>query len=127
MKTATYDLEERTAVFGESVSEFCLELGESAATKPIISQLVRAATCIGANDCEADDAESKRDFRRKIALGRKESREPRFWCRMIAKAASTCKTRARAVWKEAREHNLIFARIVRTTDKNLPTEAAQKR
>lgn len=122
MKATAYDLEERSALFGESVIEFCLSLTETAVTKPLINQLVRASTSIGANYCEADDAESKRDFRHKIALCRKESRETKFWFRMIAKAASGSKAPARALWKEAHELNLIFARIVRTTDKNLRAE-----
>ncbi len=127
MKTPAYDLEERSALFGENVIEFCIDLPETAVTKPLISQLVRAATSIGANYCEADDAESKRDFRHKIALCRKESRETKFWCRMIAKALPTSKLEARAIWKEAHELHLIFARIVRTTDKNLRAEAAAVR
>jgi four helix bundle protein len=126
MKTTAYDLEERSAQFGESVIEFCLSLTETAVNKPLINQLVRAATSIGANYCEADDAESKRDFRHKIALCRKESRETKFWFRMIAKASSVSKAPARALWKEAHELNLIFARIVRTTDKNLRTETGSR-
>jgi four helix bundle protein len=123
MKLPTYDLEERTAKFGEAVIEFCLGLMESAVAKPLISQIVRSATSIGANYCEADDAESKRDFRHKIALCRKEARETKFWCRMIAKASSASKIPARALWKEANELHLIFARIVRSTDKSLHAEA----
>ena len=126
MKTPAYDLEERSAQFGESVIEFCLRLTETAVTKPLISQLIRAATSVGANYCEADDAESKRDFRHKIALCRKESRETKFWFRMIAKASFASKAPARALWKEAHELNLIFARIVRTTDKNLRAEAGSR-
>jgi four helix bundle protein len=117
MKLPTYDLEERTAKFGEAVIEFCLGLMES----------VRSATSIGANYCEADDAESKRDFRHKIALCRKEARETKFWCRMIAKASSAAKVPARALWKEAHELHLVFARIVRSTDKSLHAEAAAGR
>jgi four helix bundle protein len=86
MKHPGFDLEERTAALGEAVIEFCLGLPFNPVAAPVISQLVRAATSIGANYCEADDAESKKDFRHKIALCRKESRETKYWCRMIAKA-----------------------------------------
>jgi four helix bundle protein len=127
MKKPAYDLEERSALFGESVIEFCLGFGQTAVITPIISQLVRAATSVGANYCEADDAESKRDSCHKIALCRKESRETKFWCRMIAKAAPASKVEARAMWKETHELHLIFARIVRTTDKNLRAETAKPR
>jgi four helix bundle protein len=78
MKTSAYDLEERTALFGEAVIEFCLSLPASPVTAPIINQLVRAGTSIGANYCEADEAESKRDFRHKIAICRKEAKETKY-------------------------------------------------
>src|SRR3954463_10198639 len=86
MKAINYDLEERTARFGEAVIEFCLGLDSNAVVSPLASQLVRSGTSIGANYCEADDAESKRDFRHKIGISRKEARETKYWLRMIAKA-----------------------------------------
>lgn len=125
MKILAYDLEERTAVFGEAVIEYSLSVPANAVTNPIINQLVRAGTSIGANYCEADDAESKKDFRHKISLCRKEARETKYWCRMIAKAAPLVKADARRLWREAKELHLIFVAIVRTTDRNL--KVLQKR
>ena len=108
MKTSAYDLEERTSLFSEAVIEFCLSLPASPVTAPIINQLVRAGTSIGANYCEADEAESKRDFRHKIAICRKEAKETKYWLRMIAKAAPPNKSAARALWREAKEFTTIF-------------------
>jgi len=110
-----YDLEERTAAFSERVIDFALSVERNAVTMPLISQLVRSATSIGANYCEADDAESKRDFRHKIGLCRKESRETKYWFRMIARAASKSKDEARPLWQEAKELHLIFAKIWRSS------------
>jgi four helix bundle protein len=126
MKATTYDLEERTALFGEAVIGFCLGVPANPVTAPVINQLVRAGTSVGANYCEADDAESKRDFRHKIALCRKEARETKYWLRMIAKAAPAQKTSARKLWSEAKELHLIFVAIVRTTDRNLRIAQAAK-
>jgi len=78
MKPASNKLEERTAAYGETVIEFCLGLATNAVVDPLIRQLVHAATSIGANYCEADEAESKKDFRHKIAVCRKETRETKF-------------------------------------------------
>ena len=122
MKNHSYDLEERTAIFGEAVIEFCLSLTANAVSAPIINQLVRAGTSIGANYCEADEAESKRDFRHKIAICRKEAKETKYWLRMIAKAAPSHKTTARALWRETKELHLIFCASIRTTDLNLRKE-----
>ncbi|MEO6875950.1 MAG: four helix bundle protein [Opitutaceae bacterium] len=124
MKTSAYDLEERTATFGEAVIEFCPGLPGSAVNSPLISQLVRAATSVGANYCEADDAESKKDFRHKIGLCRKESRETKYWLRMIVTAVPAMKSSARPLWTEAKELHLIFVSIIRTTDRNLRSAKA---
>lgn len=122
MKTSAYDLEERTALFGEAVIAYCLSLSTNPVTAPIINQLVRAGTSIGANYCEADEAESKRDFRHKISICRKEAKETKYWLRMIAKAAPPHKSAARALWREAKELHLIFCATIRTTDQNLRKE-----
>jgi four helix bundle protein len=122
MKNANYDLGERTALFGEAVIEFCLALANTPVNTPLVNQLVRSGTSVGANYCEADDAESKKDFHHKIALCRKEARETKYWLRMIAKAVPTAKSTARPLWTEAKELHLIFVAIVRTTDRNLRAE-----
>ena len=83
----------------------------------MIEQLVCAGTSVGANYSEADDAESKKDFRHKIAICRKESRETKHWLRMIAVAVPELADDARALWLEAKELNLIFAAIVRSCDR----------
>jgi four helix bundle protein len=113
-----FDLEERTAAFGENVIDFAATIQLNPIVTPIVTQLVRAATSIGANYCEADDAESKKDFRHKIGLCRKESRETKYWFRMMARAAPYAKVAARPLWQEAHELNLIFSKIRRSCDKD---------
>src|SRR3989338_9684982 len=81
-----YDLEERTAKFGESIIEFIKTLKRDEINHSLVSQLIRSGTSIGANYMEADGAESKRDFLHKIALCKKEAKETRHWLRMIAAA-----------------------------------------
>lgn len=110
-----FDLEERTARFGEEVIDFVLSVRRNAVTSPIIGQLVRSATSIGANYCEADDAGSRKEFKYRIGLCRRESRETKFHLRMIVPAAKERAEAARPLWKEAHELNLIFATIYRNT------------
>ena len=108
-----FDLEERTAVFGEAVIRFAKTIPKNPVTTPLISQLVRAGTSVGANYCEADDAVSKKDFKNKIGFCRKEARETKLWLRLIAAAEPDLKTEARKLWHEAKELHLIFAAIWR--------------
>ena len=112
-KTRKYDLEERTARFGEAVLKFAKNIPTTTITMPLISQLVRSATSVGANYCEADDAESKKDFRHKIGICKKEARETKHWLRMIVVVYPELKEEAQVLWKEAKELNLIFNAISR--------------
>ncbi len=110
-KVKKYDLEERTAKFGEGVIRFCRDIPGSELTRRIIDQLIGCGTSVGANYCEADDAESPKDFKHKIGLCKKESREAKHFLRMAAIAAPELADRARLLWQEAKELNLIFNKI----------------
>ena len=109
----SYDLEERTALFGEAVIKYAKKIPVNEVTRSLIDQLVRAGTSVGANYCEADDASSKKEFRQKIGYCRKESRETKHWLRMIAKAVPELRDAAIPLWQEAKELHLIFASILR--------------
>jgi four helix bundle protein len=107
-------LEERTAKFGEAAIGLARQIPSNVVNSPLISQFVRAATSVGANYSEADDAESKKDFLHKIGICRKEARETKHWLRMLATAEPSGKAELRPLWQEAKELHLIFAAIVRT-------------
>lgn len=118
MPQLKYDLEERTAKFSEIIIKFCRDIPENSITKVLILQLVRAATSIGANYCEADDAESKKDFIHKIGICKKEARETKYWLRLIANAKPEIRDEIKKLWIEAKELNLIFNAIVHSSKKN---------
>jgi four helix bundle protein len=67
----------------------------------------------GANYVEADDADSKKDFKFKTGLCRREAKETKHWLRMIAAAAEEYRDDARPLWREVQEINLIFSAIRR--------------
>jgi four helix bundle protein len=112
-----FDLEERTAKFGESIIQFVKELPKNIITNDIIKQLIRSSTSIGANYCEADCAETKKDFEHKIGICKKESKETKHWIRMIAKAVPEKIKNSQDLWREANELNLIFITIVKNSRK----------
>lgn len=113
-----YDLAERTAKFGENVVAFVKSLPENAVNRPLISQVVRSGTSIGANYMEADGAMSKKDFHHKIGICKKESKETMHWFRMIAKASPDHREECRTLWQEAHEFALIFSSIGRNKKKD---------
>ena len=107
-----YDLYERTSKFGEEIIDFIKITPDTIITRPLISQLIRSATSIGANYMEADCAESKKDFKHKIGICKKESKETTHWLRMIARVVPEKADECRRLWKEAHELTLIFSSII---------------
>ena len=108
-----YDLEERTAKFGEAIIEFALKIPKNGITERIIPQLVGSGTGVGSNYCEADCAESNKDFIHKMSIANKEAKESKHFLRMASKAAPEHADEGRVLWKEAHELNMIFVTIVR--------------
>jgi four helix bundle protein len=108
-----FDLAERTAVFGEEVIRFCKNIRRDAVVTPLIRQLVRSATSVGANYVEADEAGSKKEFMYRVSICRREARETQYWLRMIVAAKPDLKDQARTLWREAKELMLILAAIHR--------------
>jgi len=113
-----FDLEERTAKFGESVIVLCKSVKKDQVNTPLISQIVRSATSIGANYMEANNASSRKDFRNKIYICKKEVQETKHWLRMMAVSIPEQADVLRGLWKEAHELNLIFQKITSTLKKN---------
>ena len=112
-----YDLEERTALFGEQIIKFCNSLPRTPITTPLIIQLVKSGTSVGANYCEADDAESSLDFRHKIGICKKEDRETKHFLRMFSIALPDHVAKIPILLQEATELHLIFNAIYKKVSK----------
>ena len=52
--------------------------------KSIVSQFIRCGTSIGANVEEAIGGSSKRDFKNKLTISYKETRESNYWVRLLS-------------------------------------------
>ena len=78
-----YDLEERTLVFAKKVRSFVKKLHKSISNIEDIRQLVKASGSVGANYIEANESLSKEDFRMRIKICRKESKESRYWLKLV--------------------------------------------
>ncbi len=78
-----YDLEDRTLKFAKDVRAFVKKLPKMISNTEDIRQLVRASGSVGANYIEANESLSKKDFRMRIKISRKEAKESRFWLRLV--------------------------------------------
>ncbi|MGC8885510.1 MAG: four helix bundle protein [Candidatus Nanoarchaeia archaeon] len=110
-----YPLEERTANFGEQIIDLCKKTPKNSITLPIVDQLLRSALSIGANYQEANGASSKKDFKNKIFICKKECKETKYWLRMLARACEDLKEECRIHWIEAQELTKIFSKIAVNT------------
>jgi len=116
-KTAdNYNLETRTMKFSEDIIIFVNKLPKSNINNPLINQLVRSATSIGANYCEANGASSKKDFKNKIYICKKEAKETKYWLQLVSKTISEYKEQGGKLWQEAQELTLIFSKIILTLE-----------
>jgi len=109
-----YDLAGRTQRFGIAVVAYARRVPLTPVTRALISQVVRAGTSVGANYCEADGAESRKDFRHRIAICRREARETCYWLEMLATALPGGQRGSTELLQEAKELNLIFSASMRT-------------
>ena len=82
-KQKLFDIKERTFEFGVRIVRLVNTLPRTVAGIEVGRQLVRSGTSIGANVEEADGAVSKKDFTHKMSIARKESRETRYWLRIV--------------------------------------------
>ena len=106
-----FDLEERTAVFGEAIIRFTHKIPRSPGNDRLIGQLVGCGTSVGANYCEANGRVSRKDFALSISRCAKEAHETKFFLRMVAAAEPGLAVEARAHYREANELHRIFAKI----------------
>jgi len=107
-----YDLKERTSEFGVNTIKMLNKIPETTINRPLISQLVRSASSIGANYMEADGAESKSDFIHKLSICKKESKETEHWLVMLLSNNPTVEDDARTLLREVHELILIFSAIL---------------
>ncbi len=112
-----YDLEDRTLAFARDVRQFVKQLKRTIANIEDGKQLIRASGSVGANYIEANEALSKKDFLMRIRICRKESKESRYWLRLV----DTCEDQKREVHRqeliqEATELMSIFGSIIRKSE-----------
>lgn len=105
-----YNLEQRTVDFGKRVALLCRQVEQKKITEPLANQLIRSATSVGANYFEANGASSKKDFKNKIHICKKEAKETCYWLAIIEEFCNL-KEEVKSLQKEAHELLLIFSKI----------------
>jgi len=116
-KQKHYDLEDRTFDFARRVRAFAKRLPKTSANIEDGRQLIRASGSVGANYIEANESLGKKDFLMRIKISRKESKESRYWLRLV----DTCEdqeleSKRADLIQESTELMNIFGSILRKSE-----------
>ena len=83
IKPMKYDLEERTAAFAEKIIELCKKVPKNTVNIPVVDQLVRAGTSVGANYVESQAGSSRKDFANFLYISLKSANESKYWLAIL--------------------------------------------
>ena len=112
-----YDLEERTYEFARDVRCLVKQLPRALANIEDAKQLINASGSVGANYIEANEALSKKDFRMRIKISRKEAKESRYWLRLLyIDGKGDLEPRRASLMQEVTELTSIFGAILRKSE-----------
>ena len=114
-RSKKYDLEERTFEFTRQVIKLTKSLPRTVANIEVIKQLVRSSGSVGANYIEANEALGKKDFAMRIKICRKESKESRYWLRLLEINKEEFENRRKRLVGESTELMKIFGAILEKT------------
>lgn len=92
---------------------YCKSIKLDVVARPMVGQLIRSATSIGANYTEAQMAISKNDFRAKVFIAKKECAETAYWLRLLSALKAT--KRLAVLQKECGELLAILQTITNKT------------
>jgi len=106
------DIHERIYNFVIRIVNLTKALPKSSQNDVVIHQLIKSATSMGANDQEADGAESKKDFIAKYAIVKKESKETNYWLRIIKDTNPNIEKRISDLQQEGVELVRIVSTII---------------
>lgn len=108
-----YDLEDRTLEFAKRVRAFVKKLPNTIANLPDRRQLIKASGSVGANYIEANESLGKKDFLMRMRISRKESKESRYWFRLVDTSNSEdLQEERQSLIQEVTELMKIFGSII---------------
>lgn len=77
----------------------------------ITDQLIRSASSIGANYREANETDTKKDFKNRIRIAKKEAKETIYWLELLIENNPILKKEIKALIEESTQLMKILASI----------------
>jgi four helix bundle protein len=112
VENAPIDLRDRSLVFAKDVIKFLKTSQKDILIRPILDQLIRSSTSIGANFIEAKNGSSKKDFRNKVFISKKEASETLYWLKLLEEFSDS--KELKKLQNECQEIILILQKIINT-------------
>lgn len=100
--------------FAVDIVNFCKCSNNDRLMNPLITQLLRSGTSIGANIEEAQQSESRKDFIHKLKISLKEAYEVRYWLSLLGDTDSSIKTGTDALIEKTDEIIRLLVSITKT-------------
>lgn len=107
-----YNLEDRTLIFSKNIIAICKRIPKNSINLPLINQIMRSATSIGANYREANDGLGKKDFILRLRIARKEAKETSYWLELLLDANLEFESDLKILIKECIELRNILSSII---------------
>lgn len=114
MDTKKEDLPERSFQFAKRIVCLCVKLDKNAGvSRPLVNQLLRSGTSIGANIEEGQASQSQADFVSKYSIACKEARETHYWLRLLTETNIISKALTHELLDECHQIIAILTTIVK--------------
>jgi len=110
-----YDLEKRTLEFSKRILSMARAIPKNRVNLRLTDQVVRSGTSVGANYREANETETKKDFKFRARICKKEAKETTYWLDLIIDENPGFKQRIIPLVNESTELMKIFAAIIRNS------------
>lgn len=115
-------LKEKADAFGDRIVACCRILRERGTPKPLLGQLFRAGTSVGANIAEAQFAQGKKDFISKMEIALKEVNETEYWLERLCRAQFITEREYKSMRSDCIAIRRLLVASVTTVKKKLNSE-----
>lgn len=112
------EFKKRCFRFSLSVLKICELLREKRINWPIIDQLVRSATSIGANIVEGGNSTSKKEFINYFQIALKSASETLYWLALLREVNEDYEKQINLLIKECSEIKKLISTIILNTKSN---------
>jgi four helix bundle protein len=118
LTTKQYDINLRCYEFSKSIVLFINKYEFKRVHYPIVDQLLRSATSIGANIIEARSGNSRKNLINFFSIALRSANETKYWLCLVRDTLDVDKSEISELIKEANEISKIIAKSILTLKEN---------